>query len=184
MKLKPMAILLAGLLAFMVFGGANDCTEEAQAVERRDTIQVGEQQDIYQKGQPVPLFNYSQTRATLIEVYKAKTAGTGTYTVVFSFGKPVFVCPSIGFPIPATTQLTNPNMVRDRQAVVAQAEPDGTFTGTTAATYVLCVRDDGTAAPIYAETDVMAFTYPVVIVDGMVVDAKGKSTVTVDTKKP
>ena len=179
-----------GLCAFMVFGGANSCdsTSSTAKAERNDTAVVDQQQTIYQNGQPIPLFNYSQQRATLIDVYKAKTAGTATYTVVYSFGRPVFTCPSIGFPIPATTQLTNPERIgytgyNIGALAFPQAEPDGTYTGQTAVTYVLCVRSDGSVSPVYSEPDVMTFTYPVKIVDGQIVDAGGKSTVTVETKQ-
>lgn len=186
-------LVLAAILAAL---SITACTPETTAgtVQRKDAAIVGTQNQIYQESQPVPVFNYSQQRATLIEVYKAKTAGTATYSVVYSFGKPVFVCPSIGFPIPATTQLTasespvrvqlNPNSSEASSFVLPQAEPDGTYTGTSAATYILCVRADGSVSPVYAEPDVMTFTYPVKIVDGAVVDAGGASTVKVDVKKP
>lgn len=181
--LVPLAIALVLLTV------SCDNSKKAASVERQDTTLVGTQQEIYQKGQPLPIFNFSQQRQSLIEINTAIAKGASTYTVFYSFGKPVFVCPSIGYPIPATTQLTNPEQLVKQSDVnsnggnvtLPQAEPIGTYTGSTAATYVICVRDDGKATAIYSEPDVMAFPFPVKIVDGAVVDAGGSTSFSIST---
>ncbi len=188
--MKRTFILAAIAVAAIVLVACNAETKGADQI-KQDQQTVGTQQDIYTKGQPVPVFNYSQQRASLIEINAAIARGAATYSVFYSFGKPVFVCPSIGYPIPATTQLTNPQQVTRINTgsdhyvdgVIPQAEPVGTYTGDTAATYVLCVRSDGKAAPIYAEPDVIAFPFPVKIQDGVVVDAGGDASVKVEVKK-
>lgn len=180
------AVIAMGLLVACAGHPSSKQTQQENKV-------VNNQQEIYANGQPVPIFNYSQTRQTLIEIYKAKTGNVATWTVFYSFGKPIYVCPSIGYPIPATTQLTNPDQIivntdngNIASGAIPQAEPDGTFTGTTNATYVACVRADGTISPVYAEPDVIAFPYPVKIdaASGAVTDAGGQSSVSVPRHTP
>lgn len=180
--MKRVALLALGALLL----GA--CTEtKGGAVERKDSITVATQQEIYQNGQPVPVFDYSQTRQTMIDIYKAKVRGVATWSVVYSFGKPGWSCPSIGYPVPATTQLTNPEQLarvdpdpgKPIVGNLPQAEPDGVFTGATAATYILCVRPDGSVNAVYSEPEVVAFPFPVEVRDGAVVDSGKAASYTV-----
>ena len=149
---------------------------------------VNQQQAIYSQTQPVPIYDYSQDRATLLQIYNAKNEARQTWAVVLSNnGVPIWTCPSYGFPIPATTQLTNPSSVGQPNTltsgiVLPQAEPDGLYTGTNLGTYVLCVRPNGDIVPIYAEPLVMSFPFAVKIVNGQIVDAGTGSTMTVTVK--
>lgn len=65
------------------------------------------------KSQPVPIFDWSQIRQTLIDVETAQAHSIATTSFFFNQGvqEPYFVCPSIGFPVASTTQLTNPQQV-------------------------------------------------------------------------
>ena len=66
----------------------------------------------YQAVQPVPFFNWSQSRQVLIDIYKAQNEARQTWAVFLSYtGTPLFSCESVGYPIPADTQLTNPDQV-------------------------------------------------------------------------
>lgn len=156
--------------------------------ERDDTARVQEQQSQYAKVQPVPYFDFSMDRDTLIQIYKAKNEARQTHSVVMSMtGSIIWDCPSIGFPIPADAQLTNPlQMIRDPwvsgSQVVEQAEPNGLFSSkNTDATFVQCVGADGTVSPIYTEQKVTTFPFPVRIVDGAIV-RDGEATITLDIK--
>ncbi|HEX8226283.1 MAG TPA: hypothetical protein VF572_00275 [Candidatus Saccharimonadales bacterium] len=65
------------------------------------------------------------------------------------------MCPSIGFPLPSTAQLTNPDQKLDSyDAVVPQAEPNGVYTGNSEGTYVICVASSGTKYISYWEGSV------------------------------
>lgn len=157
--------------------------------DRGDRYTINRQQEIYDKTLPVPLFDYSQTRDSLIQIYRTKVSSVATYSVVTSMtGQVIFQCPSIGFPIPADTQLTNPlkptwSDTAD-SAVIEQAEPDGTFTSkNTDATYVLCVLTNGKVAPVYTEQKVLTFTFPVRLENGRLVDAGGDTTAPIDIKR-
>jgi hypothetical protein len=117
--------------------------------------------------------------------------GGNTWTVFYSMGKPIFVCPSIGYPIPYTSQFTNPMQQTSPgtagNVAIPQAEPNGLFTGTTNATLILCVRalpgGGSQVVPVYSEPDVITLPYPVTIgSDGTIQDAGGNSSVNIKLK--
>lgn len=174
------------ILGFLLLGLAA-CTQESIA---NDTAQVDKQQQQYAKVQPLPFYDWSQDRAAMIQIYNAKNEQRQTYAVITAqgTGAAIFACPSIGYPIPADTQLTNPDQALGNSyqgSVVQQAEPNGLYSSTnTDATYVLCLRDDGKITPIYTEQKVTLFPFPVKIVNGQITDIGGAATITVDLTKP
>lgn len=98
--------------------------------EMLDQDKVDQQQKVYAQTQPIPFFKWSQDRDNLVQIYKMKNEARVTYSVVRSItGEILWHCPSIGFPIPADTQLTNPlqahryNSGGHSGAVIEQAEP-------------------------------------------------------------
>jgi hypothetical protein len=98
-------------------------------------------------------------------------------------------CPSIGFPIPADTQLTNPLKPAwsgQSPPVIEQSEPNGLYTSkNTRGTYVMCVDKRGRVVPRYHEADVEAYLIPMREVDGMLVPVEGaEPTFTIDPKRP
>lgn len=185
--MKKIVFVALIALAVVALSGCNPESKGAAQL-KIDQQAAGTQQEIYAKAQPIPIFDYSQQRASLIQINAAIAKGAATYTVFYSFGKPIFVCPSIGYPIPATTQLTNPTQLtrvnigsgNSISGELSQAEPVGTYTGETAATYVLCIRSDGKAAPVYSEPDAIAFPFAVKIENGVVVDAGGAASVNIE----
>jgi hypothetical protein len=103
-----------------------------------------------QKAQPVPKFNYSQYRQNLIEVVTAQAEPTPTTTFFFIPGvaNPIHICSSVGFAIPSTAQLTNPQQVDVSSGgswavTLPQVEPTGVFTGDSTATYAICSDSAG-----------------------------------------
>lgn len=154
------------------------CGNVNQSVTK-DQNQTNAQLQQYQAVQPVPYYNFSEQRNTLIQIYNAKNEARNTWAVVESMtGVALWSCPSLGFPIPADTQLTNPDQLAVTQngsswydGVLPQMEPDGLYaSGATDGTYVLCVRPNGKAVPIYTEQKVSMFPFPVEVVDGKIVD--------------
>lgn len=124
-----------------------------------------------QAAQPTPAFQYSQLRQTVIDIEKAQAGTTQTTTFFFNQGvaNPVDTCPSIGFPVPATDQLTNPQqIIRDRgdrnggNIAIPQVDPTGVYSGDTAGTYVLCVDGQGKAYANYWEGFVKTVSGPAV----------------------
>lgn len=178
------------LLLLLLTAGACDYTPEQTSDESN---QVNDQQTIYSQNQPLHKYNYSPERDEYQQIYDFRMKGGNTWTVFYSMGKPIFVCPSIGFPIPYTTQVTNPEQVHsgsstaDPSVVIPQAEPNGLYTGTTNATEVLCVRSlpggGSETVPVYSEPDTITLPYPVTIgADGSIQDAGGSSSVQINLK--
>jgi hypothetical protein len=115
------------------------------------------------QNQPVPdLGGYSFERQIVIETYLARNRTISTYAYMFTMdGKVVEICPSIGYPIPYSTQLTAPERREPGlEAVIPQSEPNGLYPpGDAAATLVQCVNKDGSVTPVYIEWYVLAFPY-------------------------
>lgn len=134
-----------------------------------DQANTNSQLDRYQKNQPTPAYDWSQYRQTVIDVENAEVHGVATTTFFYNMGsqKPISSCPSIGFPVAVTAQLTNPDQItwvnhdssRD-SGVVAQSEPNGVYTGQSNGTYVVCVAGDGSKYMQYWEGDVNTIGAP------------------------
>jgi hypothetical protein len=181
-------LILAFLLLF-----AQSCDSSSPQTST-ESNQVDDQQTIYSNNQPLHKYDYSPERDELQQIYDARMKVVNTWTVIYSMGKPVFVCPSKGYPIPYTTQLTNPDQMQEHSGeynggnvVIPQAEPNGLYTGTSTATWVLCIRTlpggGSEIDPVYSEPDALAFPYPVKIDDnGTIVDAGGNSSVSINVK--
>jgi len=111
------------------------------------------------ENQPVPdLGGYSFERQIMIETYLARNNTISTFSYLFTFdGRIVEICASIGYPIPYSTQLTNPiNSMNG----APNAEPNSLYPpSSAAATLVQCVNSDGSVSPTYIEDNVMAFPY-------------------------
>lgn len=192
-KRSWIVLLIGALFVFMALGADSCASQNANSSE---ADKVNQQQDVYAKDQPVPFFNFSEERDVLNQIYKARMGAVNTYSVAYSFGRPIWACPSIGYPIPYTTQLTNPQAVsHDTGAswgvVLPQAEPNGLYTGTTTSTWVLCVRKlagGGTEVdPVYVEQEVIAFSYPVNVdfSTGQITDPGNPGvSITIRTTKP
>jgi hypothetical protein len=150
MRKIPMASAAVVALTFSLAA----CSDSAT---RADQDATNTQLDRYQKNQPIPQSDWSQYRQTVLDVESAQIHGVATTTFFFNLGtdKPIKVCPSIGFPVASTAQLTNPDQsVGSQGAVIAQQEPNGVYTGNSSGTYVVCVAPNGTKYISYWEGDV------------------------------
>ncbi len=156
-KILVAIVSAAALLALAACGSQPSSTAADQS-------QTNTQLSRYQANQPVPQFDASQYRQTVIDVESAQVHGVATTTFFFNLGiqDPIKVCPSIGFPVPSTAQLTNPDQVVNAGGsgsgnpgvAIGQAEPNGTYTGDSSGTYVVCVAPSGTRYVSYWEGDV------------------------------
>ncbi len=128
----------------------------------------------YQKAQPAPKFDWSQYRQNLIEIETAQSHTTQTTTFFFNQGvqAPIQSCPSIGFPIASTSELTNPDQAVGSTGgasngqygvvVLPQIDPNGIFAGHSTGTYVICIDATGKAYGNYWEGFVQTVTGPAV----------------------
>lgn len=185
-RIPRLAIFLGALALIFLASTASSCDGTSEA-ERNDRQVTDNQLDIYNKAQPVHTYNYSMPRDVMQQIYDATMSAHNTWTVFYSYGQPIDMCPSVGFPIPGGTQLTSPGKTittgSDGIATVPQAEPNGLYSpdSANAGTWVLCVYN-GKIEPRYAEPDVITFAHPVEIRDGKIVHIGGASTITVTVR--
>ena len=130
--------LLALLFGVVVLAG---CDENSGTAENKK--QTDNQLDQYNKVQPIPFYESSQYRATLLAIQDAQAKGLATTTFFFNQGSvdPIKSCSSVGYPVPTTAQLTSPDQSIGNGAVIAQMEPTGVYTGESTGTYVVCLKD-------------------------------------------
>jgi len=188
-KTTSLIVLIAALFAL------SSCVEykpEKTTADQKDKMTVEQQQEVYNKAQPVPRFDYSLERDIVKQLYRARNEKVATHTVWRGDTSEVEGhCPSIGFPIPYDTSLTNPLKSEWKSActthdhsmasaVVEQPEPNGVFASkNSTATWVRCVVN-GEEAPVYVEGKVTAYPYPVKVEGNMVTPVSGKKpTVTI-----
>ena len=183
------------LIIFSIFlMGANGCGSSDTA-NKKDTEMVQRQQGQYAKGQPLPAFDWSLERQLVIDLYKVRNQKAATHSVWRAdFGMIEGDCPSFGYGIPYDTSLTNPLVATDvgqkgytksgALTSIEQPEPNGIFASkNTAATWVMCLGEAGTAEPVYVETKVTVYPGPVIVdYDVNRVRRSGAATVLISTK--
>ena len=178
------------LIVAIVIAG---CKAGDETTESRDSKRVQQQQSQYEKGQPLPAFDWSLERHLVIELYKVRNQKAATHSVWRSDrGLIEGDCPSYGYGIPYDTSLTNPLVATDIDlqgdehhyqggalTSIEQAEPNGVFASkNTAATWVMCLGEAGTIEPVYVETKVTVYPGPVVVdYDRNRVNRSGAATV-------
>jgi len=177
------------------------CNPKGEAgVEARDAKRVAIQQSQYEKGQPIPAFDWSLERHLVIELYRVRNQKAATHSVWRSDrGIIEGDCSSYGYGIPYDTSLTNPLVATDIDtqgeehsyqggalASIEQAEPNGVFASkNTAATWVMCLGLAGNIEPVYVETKVTVYPGPVSVnYTTNRVARTGAATVTIRTEKP
>lgn len=185
-------VLVLAVMGALVLTGCNKSNTQST----KDAQQAQQQQSQYAKSQPVPAYNWSLERHMVIELYNARNTRAATHSVWRSdLGTIEGDCSSIGFGIPYDTSLTNPlvstniaesgtRLGAGAMTSIEQAEPNGIFASkNTAATWVMCAGDNGNMEPIYVETKVTVYPYPVKVdYDKNRVKKAGKSTVVISTK--
>jgi hypothetical protein len=152
MTMNRKLIIAGSALAALVTiaGCTHSGTSGGQAQENKQ-----QQQDTKTlvNNQPIPHFNFSQYRQTLIDAESIAANGTQTTSFFFNLGArdPIFTCPSLGMPVPNTAQLSNPNQVVSGGnsqgyglATIGQMDPYGAYTpSSSTGTYVICVNASG-----------------------------------------
>jgi hypothetical protein len=153
-KIVVAAALVVGL------AGVSACEDQKSAREKDEDASEQLLRDL-QKAHPTPSFERSQLRQNLVDIVTAQAEATQTTSFFFLEGVGVVgSCPSIGFPIASTTQLTNPSQISRDATVIPQVEPTGVFTGTSTGTYVICVDAQGEAYARYWEGYVQTLSGP------------------------
>lgn len=157
------------------------CGNQANKIDKQTATRDLQQ---FQKAQPAPSFKWSQIRQTLIDIETAQAHGAQTTSFFFNLGvqEPIQSCPSIGFPVATTTQITNPQQEQDKTSI-AQIDPNGVYAGDSTGTYVICVAPNGSTYAQYWEGYVDSVSGPAVWdANGHQVKLTGPSTVALHTK--
>lgn len=158
--------------------------------DRADMAKTNDQQEIYRVSQPLPFYDFSHERHMVKQIYNARNEAVNTWSVWRSSGTGQIEdwCPSIGFGIPYDTSLTNPIKPYSSSygvAAVEQAEPNGLFSSkNTMATWVLCQMPNGDIAPVYVESTVTVYPWPIKVKDGEIIHLyEGGSSIIFETHK-
>lgn len=114
------------------------------------------------KSQQIPSYDYSQERQTLIDVLGVRAHGThGTAVATTLSGELLWWCPTQGAPVPSTYQVSPSQQYVDIKGddtrakfPVDQGEPTGVYVGDSAATWSICLDDNGTPFGKYEEANV------------------------------
>lgn len=151
---------LAGAIVSTALFGVAACGSTSNATQTDSNAMNTQLQQYQLNGQNVPFFLWAQYRQTAIDVETAQANGVATTSFFFQYGSatPIKSCPSIGFPMASTTELTNP-LQGDSSGgstgniAIGQMDPNGTFPGNSTGTYVVCVTH-GQKEITYWEGDV------------------------------
>lgn len=170
MNRKLTTTTLAVILGTFVLA-AGSCQTDKTEVRKADERAAVDQLAQYQQAQPVPLFSSSQLRQNLIEIETAQVNATVTTSFFFNLGvaDPIHACASIGFPIPGSYQLTNPDQKAGDGVTVAQIEANGVYTGDTTGTTVICIDSQGRGYAHWWEGFVSTVAGPAEWSDGQIV---------------
>ena len=132
------------------------CIEESSDTKQREQQERILQEGTAQTGMPaIKNFRERKLLKQIIEMRDQDGLVTYTYTVPETTGRPVFLCNSIGYGLPAATQYTNPEKyVGTTGASLPQADPNGLFSPSSAeGTWVMCTDPNGSGKtrPVYVE---------------------------------
>ena len=125
------------------------------------------------KSQPIPVFQWSQERQTLIDVETLRATGATSTSAGYLEGiGMIWWCPSIGAPVASTYQLSSSQQYIDLPGdgtrtlyPIDQGEPTGVYVGQSSGTWTICLDDNGTKFGKYWEgytdsTTGIVDTYP------------------------
>lgn len=158
--MKKFTLLVAsfGALAFTACGPV--VTPDADDIAQRET-QRSMQQAQAQIGMP-RITEFQEKRwVTYLYELRDSTIGTHSYMTTMD-GTLIYLCPSVGYGINSSLQLTNPERVERNSAsaygTLPQPEPNGLFTPDgLASTFALCAdsNGDGMPDPMYVENEII-----------------------------
>lgn len=160
-KFKSIAAIVAVASIFIL---ASCSAGDEQARKGGETAQ--EEQEAVQTGftrlsdaQPIPVFDWSQERQTVIDVETIRATGATSTTAGYLEGIGlIWWCPSAGAPVPGTYQLSASTQYVDlagdesrARYPIDQGEPTGVYIGSSSGTWTLCLDDNGNKFAKYWE---------------------------------
>ena len=150
---KFIFIILASLIVFIGCDSAdeNDCRQQEEMQKEAQA----------QTGLPaITHFREKKSFKMLMEMCDQEKLITYIYTFSQFQGKFIFIGKAIGFPIPMSTEYTNPSKVTTN-GVIPQADPNGLFKPASAdGTWVMLLDKKGEPHPAYFEEKINATIEP------------------------
>jgi hypothetical protein len=175
---KVVAGLVCAVLVGVVGAACNGGSQPSAL--SANTKAANKQLSIYNQNQPIQVYNHSDYRQDLLNIEYAQVHGVATTTFFYNMGSnvPVKSCPSIGYPLASTSELTNPeepifedpNGNGTAGVTVGQIDPNGVYTGDSTGSYVVCVLSSGQTEINYWEGWVYTEGGPANISNGQIVD--------------
>lgn len=155
------------LLAMLAAGGEGSCDDNSSDSKQSAAQEQILQEGTAQTGMPA-IVNFRERKLlkSIIEMRDQASLTTYTYTYAENTGKRVWLCQSIGYPLPAATQYTNPakrsGSSQGYVVVLPQADPNGLFSPASAeGTWVMCKDPSGPGVkPVYVEPRVITSPFP------------------------
>jgi hypothetical protein len=175
---------ILALLLLVIGVATSSCGKSYEpSSEQKDRAATEKIMSDYGQTQPIPKMNRSQVRESLIEIQKLEGRATSTYSVERAMdGRVLRLFPSIGYPIPGGTSLTNPlqptcgSYTSSSYACTAigQAETTGVFIpATSEGTRIIEVTPDGSKVAFYSESKISTYAYPITQKDAYTVVPAG-----------
>jgi len=145
------SVATLAVLGVTLTGCIEENSDSAQRAQQERILSEGNAQT----GMPaIKNFRERKLMKQIIEMRDQDGLVTYTYTVPETTGRPVFLCNSIGYGLPAATQYTNPEKVEYQGTTLPQADPNGLFSPSSAeGTWVMCSdpSGNGKTRPVYVE---------------------------------
>ena len=149
------SVAAIALLGVTLTGCIEENSDDKQRAQQERILQEG----TAQTGMPaIKNFRERKLLKQIIEMRDQDGLVTYTYTVPETTGRPVFLCNSIGYGLPAATQYTNPEKIEYQGVTIPQADPNGLFSPSSAeGTWVMCSdpSGNGKTRPVYVEPRVI-----------------------------
>lgn len=154
-------LIFIPVLFLTACGDFSNSTDSKQAAITAQMTAEAERQ----VGMPA-ITNFTERKfAKMILELRDQEISTFTYIVDMN-GKRHFLCESIGFGIPYSTQFTNPERIvtpslnANGHLTLPQPDPNGLFMpASSSATWVLAVEPEGPISPIYVESEILVSTF-------------------------
>lgn len=153
--MKRIILFLMVLTLSMFFAG---CSQQ-ESGEQLQARQQAEQTKIAVQSTGMPsIINFTEKKNMKMILEMRDNAGLRTYTYMRDMnGNLHKLCDSVGYPIPYSTQYTNPQYVQYDNAsystVLPQADPNGLYSPESAeGSYIMCLNPkDKQIVPVYVE---------------------------------
>jgi len=160
MKISRRSLGLAGAFVASLVFLAGCPAESGDSVDRVASDQASLR---FSRNQPMHSYDFTQARQNMLAAQDALALGSNSFTVQMMPGiGRTFECPSVGFPLPFGTQLTNPEKAINGSITLPQIEPYGLFPpADVAATLANCILPNGQIGIFYSEPDLTTFMFDV-----------------------